>query len=971
MGELPDEVSHEQRIRIVRRFAADFEDKNLPYVAVMHAPDHANNEKNWHFHLAYYDRPCSRFTGNPDDYLSQKPRANWRSQAMHEIKVEALSTGALGAFVGAWDFTVPVRHQTKCGHTRITRPFAQHKDRDCTKRDFPLSLRKRLAELVNDELEIAGAQRRVDPRRFTDMGVKKEAEEHLGNRSSQMEALGIATPRGVENERRQWQYTLQGIEERFRSDERNRVNEERRWRQKLECGALGAIDHSEVSGMITDWARAQSEANELIAIATELESHLERARSRARKVVETCQRHLEAIQSGRASKRQKRSTADYEDRLREATDHLSGLTVVMATEILHQKRSLEEAARLTEQANTMRQAIENRLKVETTALLTLLRPGDGQVGKQPEPANDTSPAADDGDDKAETNCEMGLSPPAPPLRQSDVELFMKHLVDNNRRIVEVGSYLGPLNPTDDEKRVMSAPNYAGHQHRVQKLKIAQDQHINRLARYILGHPKVIKLASNHIRGTGPRYELLSSDGWLQRTFKGFAGDELIKMAIKSALQSRHKDGDGVTATTLSRGSDRATAPRPPAVTPAMTTASGNSLGQPRSEVAPRTEVMRKIDALAALTTPIICETREGRGFYRLAERDLRDRGLLGSDLQPVPVQTRLRGIYQQQEREIDRLVGYIRCRPSQVVAHASSLSSTDQPAVQLARTAPPELQDLSRKYAQHPIAQNRMRGVLRDAAAAADTREASVAAPSPSTDTSKDGKREPISARPSEEARKAKSQNEVRTLLLSCPARSAEAYRLKRPHKATAVVLGHGQANPARLRRVQRTQPWGRRPSQLTEQPAFPVAGGGTTGRDNTADAQPQRGDSLYGSGTEDSQNKEASRLDYEARLAAELAEIRRPRVLDGSDEYRESAHQTERVNAPLPATKDTPLTDAKEQSVSRANPDPHQEAAKAAAAIGGRGRAKTGVLVSPEGSWKKIGRQSLTLRRASQGRSP
>lgn len=711
VGELPYEVTHEQRVRILRRFAADFDEKNLPYVAVMHAPDHANNDKNWHFHLAYYERPCSRFTGEAEDYLAKKPKDNWRAEAMHDLKAKALASGDLEQYVGQWDFAVPVTHKTKCSHTRKSFPFAQDKDRDCTKRDFPLQLRKRLAELTNDELEVAGVERRLDPRRFAEMGIEKEAEEHLGSKSAQMESLGIATPRGVENEFRQWQYTLDRIDKKFKSDERNAENEERRWRQTLDSRALNPSDHSEVSKMITLWAQAQAEANEQTAIAAELKQHLERAQSRAAKVEETCKRHLEAIERGQATTRQGGNKDNYQARLVEASDHLIGLTVIMASEIVQEKRSREQAKLLNEEAAKLRIEIDKRLKDEMEAMMAVPVPAKGKdKDKKKAAANDQGVVAANDDVQAKPVLDRSQSDHS--LKQFEVERFMKHLVDNNRRLVKDGKYLVPVNPTADETRVITARNYGDHQARLSKLKKTQDDHIDRLSRHILDNPEVIKVVPGKAGGEAS-YELMSKDGTLQRTFKGFAGDDLVKTAIEAALEARQDADSGVKPSAATNKADRA---------PATAQAANDSpqASQPaaaKPKASGRAEVMAKIDGVAASAIPIVRDMKDGKPIFRLAEQDMKKAGLVDADLKAPPVQTRLRGILRQQEGDIKRLVGFIRRTPGRTVTSAPTLFSNNQPTVELARNAPADLRALSQKYGQNPIAQQQMSEALNAAKA--------------------------------------------------------------------------------------------------------------------------------------------------------------------------------------------------------------------------------------------------------------
>ena len=551
VGELPYEVSHGQRIRIVRKFAAEFEEKNLPYVAVMHAPDHANNDKNWHFHLAYYERPCSRFTGEEENYLTPlKPNANWHDEARHKAKEKAFKSGELEQYIGQWDFAVPMERKMKSRNKITTYPFAQDKDRDCTKRSYPLKLRKILAEITNDELEIAGADRRVDPRRFVEMGITKEAEEHLGTRSAQMELLGIATPRGVENEHRQWLHTLYIIEKKLKADQRDVVNGERRWRQTLESHRLNARNHAEMSDMITAWAKGQAEAKELTAIAMELKAHLERARSRALKVQETCARHLEAIAGGKATKRQRDNKDNYLARWVEATDHQAGLMVTMAAEIANEKQTREDAVRLTDKADKLHHAIGDRILDERAAMA---------------------------------------------------------LANNNREHVNA-SYLARIHLNDD---------------------IDNEQ---------------------------------------------------------TCLLDRSRSAAAAAAT----------------------------------EALSPTQIMRKIDDIIKEQTPIICEIRNGQPFFSLTQHNLKAIGLTDSDLTDRHSQLRLGGMHNRQESEINRLVGFIRRSPARTISSPPTSLSNNQTIVGLDKNAPYDLRVLSLKFAEHPIAQHRMREALRETNAKLD-----------------------------------------------------------------------------------------------------------------------------------------------------------------------------------------------------------------------------------------------------------
>lgn len=157
VGELPHEVDHEARVRILKGFAQEFERRKLPYIAVMHAPDHSNDDRNWHFHLVYHDRPIAKFTGKAEDHIQDLAAgAGSKSERQREIAITAINDAAIQKHVGQWDFAVPWSYKKASRHTKQTNPFAQPKDREVTRANFIPTLRRQLANLTNDELQAAG-----------------------------------------------------------------------------------------------------------------------------------------------------------------------------------------------------------------------------------------------------------------------------------------------------------------------------------------------------------------------------------------------------------------------------------------------------------------------------------------------------------------------------------------------------------------------------------------------------------------------------------------------------------------------------------------------------------------------------------------------------------------------------------------------------------------------------------------------
>ena len=184
-GELPDDLTPAQNFALLREFCTEFENRNLPFVAVMHAPDEHNDETNWHFHIAYYDRPCRR--------IDQGDIA----------KLQHLGYQLGGVAVGDWDFAVSVVKPERSNRSQS--PLRQNKVKEISRRTWPKTLRTALAKTVNHHLQLAGAERRVSPDDYETMGIAAEGQEHLGTTENAAETNGVATSAGIRNEQKQWQ----------------------------------------------------------------------------------------------------------------------------------------------------------------------------------------------------------------------------------------------------------------------------------------------------------------------------------------------------------------------------------------------------------------------------------------------------------------------------------------------------------------------------------------------------------------------------------------------------------------------------------------------------------------------------------------------------------------------------------------------------------------------------------------------
>lgn len=289
VGELPNELTPDERFAIVREFAQKFEERKLPFVAVMHAPDHLNDEKNWHFHLDYYDRPCRRID----------------ARDISELAAKGFSTDRLRP--GMWDFAVilPKRGRTNGRST----PLRQNKVSEVSGKSWLKQLRISLADITNQHMAAAGHDRRVDPRSFSEMGIMADPQEHLGSHSAIAESKGQVTAKGTENEKRQWAAIMAQADQRLQLALSNvdvrvaNFEQQRRTPDKSEAAVKDAA--AALRQNLTQTALMED-------TAFRLEQSLERARSRALKVRRSNTRLLKALEADPASatEREKRDTRE-------------------------------------------------------------------------------------------------------------------------------------------------------------------------------------------------------------------------------------------------------------------------------------------------------------------------------------------------------------------------------------------------------------------------------------------------------------------------------------------------------------------------------------------------------------------------------------------------------------------------------------------------------------------------------------
>lgn len=178
--ELPHEMNPAQRLSLAREFCRDFEDNSLPFWAVIHAPNQHNDDRNFHLHVNLYDRPAKTMV-HPE-------------------------TGKT-----VWDFEVVEVTTDKWWNKRAKRPYEQKKLRDVTTIDWVRRERQRFAAIANHHLAAAGLDKRLDPRRYEEMGVPDKARDRIPPASYARERKGLETKHGVALALEQWDTNREAV----------------------------------------------------------------------------------------------------------------------------------------------------------------------------------------------------------------------------------------------------------------------------------------------------------------------------------------------------------------------------------------------------------------------------------------------------------------------------------------------------------------------------------------------------------------------------------------------------------------------------------------------------------------------------------------------------------------------------------------------------------------------------------------
>lgn len=352
VGEIPHELDRAGRNRFMRSVSDHFGQFGVPYVLVIHRPTAENHEKNWHFHLIYYDRPAERF--DPEK-MRARLHTDPETKAGYDKRYGKFFEAALKdpevlAQAGLYDFEVCYTKSDARGREKTVRPFKQNKNRDFTKPNFVPDLRDKIAEISNRELERVGARRRVSAAKFEQLGIHKKAGKKLYDADHRLELAGIPTKAGSDNESKQWDYVNHALEHRRKEDEAKLCSDwDKMVRQRCEAG-IASCEFQSFQAEWEEMKRAEVELRHQSRCAQEI---VDRLFSRPEALERVSRRNLQAIDSRTANSQTQERQNFHSNRLEILADHKAGLKILFREELELAAKLEASADHLAEQAGRL------------------------------------------------------------------------------------------------------------------------------------------------------------------------------------------------------------------------------------------------------------------------------------------------------------------------------------------------------------------------------------------------------------------------------------------------------------------------------------------------------------------------------------------------------------------------------------------------------------------------------------------
>lgn len=356
---------------------------------------------------------------------------------------------------------------------------------------------------------------------------------HLGTKLSQHEELGIPTGIGRLNEQNQWHFIMGGIQSDQEKREQELKGDVSQMRSNLSATAPEKVDADLIISAIIGYEQNKRAANEHEIIARHIEEHYWRAQSRAKKLEETCQKHLKAIKDGKASNKVKKHEQDYHAKLAEARDHLAGIDHLMTAEIKQIAKSREIAARLTLEADQHRSTFEQ--------FITEVRTRKGMTELSAESENQHRPANANSGETARKDVGLAIERPGAgdeakgALTRKEMDAYIATIMKENVRLVVRDRLVVPKIEDPRFANVVTALNYRIMMPRLTGIHSKQNETLSALLEVIDGDPKIIQIGRDN---QGRHIPILkTSDKALQAAFKYFGDEKRVIMAVDAAMAS--------------------------------------------------------------------------------------------------------------------------------------------------------------------------------------------------------------------------------------------------------------------------------------------------------------------------------------------------------------------------------------------------------------------------------------------------
>lgn len=491
-GELPAELDRSQCRHVLQRLADELERRGLRYFVALHAPSAANDDRNWHFHLLYYDRPCKQIDGE-------------------------------------WDFAIVQEVRTKSRNWRRTHPHRQNKHADVADKSWPMHMRECFATAVNAQLEAIGSVRRYDPRSYADMHLCAKPQEHLGRRVGFNAACGAAPSKDRENARKGWSARQFQMIQRFAEAEK--ADEERFRGLRANLG-----DNPQARAKLNELERAQTEGR---AAAWTGEVLLDIFHAMARSNAEQTARKMKGRAVEQAEKcraRGKDPAANrifqaYEQREREANTYLADLEEAFAPEVELAESLIRDAedafkrieAELVAVQNAATHVVPDRGQASKPALVPPTSAADIPYQKpatvSPGPARTSLPPLATPENPAK---------PAAARRPEEVDRWLAD-VEGKRRLKLRDGRVEPLDITtrDEEMLNIASPEQLK---TLSRLRDRQDRLIARILKEVEAAPGILTIPAE----ASGKWTLAQHGSDLQDGLKRYIVDPDVQNRLRAA-----------------------------------------------------------------------------------------------------------------------------------------------------------------------------------------------------------------------------------------------------------------------------------------------------------------------------------------------------------------------------------------------------------------------------------------------------